>query len=191
VDTPEINFTHEVHHYKDGWMKIIRQPVPGLLLQDEVRAVLFLGKPDFDKFVYLSYALLTQGPEKHILPALLLDDWGKEIRGLKLYWWIREHGERFPRAEVFGFTPGGEETQIFLRDLELFARYPVYAFRSKESKLPEAIVVNSVLFLDETISAPLALKQPLDILSPLKDGRVEWRLVPSIPTDLDFFSSAP
>ncbi len=34
--------------------------------------------------LYLRFAFVTLGREEHIFPAFILDDWGKEIRGLKL-----------------------------------------------------------------------------------------------------------
>ncbi|MCA9982085.1 MAG: hypothetical protein KDD89_14675, partial [Anaerolineales bacterium] len=54
--------------------------------------------------VFLRYALTEMGTERPIFPAVVLDDWGRENKQLGLYHWIREEGDMFPRAEVFGYT---------------------------------------------------------------------------------------
>ena len=107
---------------------IIKEAVHGELVPFGDGLALRLDSHNGAKMVYLAYALVTQGPELRILPSMLLDDWGTEIGGLRLYQWIEDNGLRFPRAEVFGKDPGGNSVQYFLRDLEFFGKFPVYSF---------------------------------------------------------------
>lgn len=114
-------------------MKFIKQHVVGtLLVASWARAALRLQGGD-KPIVHLTFALTTQGIAAQIVPALLLDDWGEGIKGLGLYAWVREHGLRFPRAELFGFTPDGRPSQYFLRDMEFFAPLVAYAAVDKGS----------------------------------------------------------
>lgn len=82
--------------------------------------------------LFLRFALVVQGVEWPLLPAFLLDDWGREQRRLSLLHWVYENGDHFPRAEIFGFWhkpgDGWVETQLFVRDLDLMSRWPVFAF---------------------------------------------------------------
>ncbi len=82
--------------------------------------------------LHLLFPFITRGDEIHIFPASVLDDWGTEIRGMQLYEWIRENGEQFPRAELFGMDVNGRSTQEFLRGLEIYFRFPCYLHQADE-----------------------------------------------------------
>jgi hypothetical protein len=174
-----------LHRKEHKIVKIIRQPVAGKLLTDGDKAALLLGEPESEDQVYLAYALVTQGPGYQLLPASLLDDWGNEIDKLALYHWIRENGLRFPRAEVFGYSPTGKNEQYFLRDLELFARYPVYAFAESDAPVTSGLRLQAIL-----LPEPGADAQPIDppdeVDSPLREARVSWWRVRPEQADLAF-----
>ena len=172
-------------------MKIIKDPTPGTLLVDDGLAALRLGPPDTENVVYLTYAFITQGPEHQILPSVLLDDWGKEIGKLALYSWIEENGQRFPRAELFGVAPNGAAAQYFLRDLELLANYPLYAFAGENAAPDSAVPVRAVLIPDDTVSAPQRAAPPDDVKFPLNRARVEWWRANPRRADLDFLRQPP
>ncbi len=153
---------------------IITQPIPGTLLVDGEKVALRLNEPEAAETVHLAYALVTQGPEHQILPSVMLDDWGNEVSSLKLYAWIRENGLRFPRAEVFGESPAGAPVQYFLRDLELFGRFPVYAFREADAPAASGVLVRDVLVPDDATDAPQPTEPPENIPPPLRDGHLRW-----------------
>ena len=69
--------------------------------------------------IYLRYAVILRGTEEEFFPTSLLDDWGNEVKGLGIYSWIRDYGERFPRAELFGVNNAGMPDQCFVRELEI------------------------------------------------------------------------
>lgn len=167
-------------------MKIIKDPTSGTLLADGDLTALRLGLPDSETLVYLSYALITQGPGHQILPSVLLDDWGKEIRHLELYRWIEDNGQRFPRAEVFGTDPGGAQVQYFLRDLELLARYPLYAFAEKDAMPSSAVPIRAILLPDDAVDEPQRAGPPGDLKFPLRRASIEWWRVNARQTDLGF-----
>lgn len=167
-------------------MKIIKDPTAGTLLADGDLIALRLGAADSDSLVYLSYALVTQGPGHQILPSVLLDDWGREIRHLELYRWIEENGQRFPRAEVFGIDPAGAQVQYFLRDLELLARYPLYAYTEKNAAPNSAVVIRAILLPDDAVDEPQRARPPDDLKSPLRKTSTEWWRVNPRQTDLSF-----
>lgn len=165
---------------------IITQPIPGTLIVDGEKVALRLGEPEAADHVYLAYALVTQGPEYHILPSILLDDWGNEIGSLRLYAWIRENGLRFPRAEVFGESPAGAPAQYFLRDLELFGRFPVYAFRDADAPATAGTLVRDVLLPEAAATEPRPTEPPQEITSPLREGQLRWWRVNTSQAGLGF-----
>jgi hypothetical protein len=167
-------------------VQIIKQKISGNLIVDGELAAVMLSSEDCPDFVYLAYALITQGTENHILPSLLLDDWGNEIRRLRLYQWIRKEGDRFPRAEVFGLDLAGGQIQHFLRDIELFARFPVYAWRSDDSPMSSILPVSAILLEEPGVSSPQLAEPPPGISFPLRNGRVNWWKVGTRPNSLGF-----
>lgn len=168
-------------------MKIIKEPFHGTLLVDGDLCTLRQDSAGSENLLFLTYAFITHGPEHHILPSVLLDDWGKEIGGLELYRWIEENGQMFPRAEVFGIDPSGGKTQYFLRDLELTAKYPLYAFSGKDVATDSAVFVRAVLLPDDKIDEPQRVAPPGDIAWPLRRAAVEWWRVNPRQSALDFF----
>ena len=168
-------------------MKFIKQPIPATLLADGdwVAVRLQADEPEAER-VYLAYALTTQGIAAQIVPAVLLDDWGKEIKGLALYEWVSEHGWRFPRAELFGVSPHGQQEQYFLRDMELESPYVVYGAVDKALPIADWARVQAVLISDEALFAPEPTDVPPDMTGPLRASRVSWWRVPPDTTDLSF-----
>jgi len=151
-------------------VKFIKQHIVGTLLVAGERAALRLEGGD-EPVVFLAFALTTQGIAAQIIPSVLLDDWGKEIKGLALYEWVREHGLRFPRAELFGFSPDGQPAQYFLRDMELFA--PVVAYAAVDKALP----------MGQWARLTEGLVPALDVIAPeptdIPDGLSgRWRVAP-------------
>jgi len=171
-------------------VKIIRQRVAGTLLVDrDVTAVRLIEAKE--PVVFLAYALTTQGIDAQVLPASLLDDWGTEIKNLALYRWLRENGLHFPRAEVFGFDPRGNAVQYFVRDLELFARYPTYAAADPEAPQSTWRVVTAVLRPDHRVAGPEPAAVAADARGPFREARLTWWRVPLNQTDLDFLAQEP
>jgi len=170
----------------------VKQHVHGRLIQANDRAALLLldPKPEAttDASLYLRYALVVMGPEDHVLPALLLDDWGHEVHGLEIYQFIREHGDDFPRGEVFGFDLDGSETQLFLRSLELHMRWPCYVYTSADAPLAEGVRLHAVLLPAEGAATPEAIDRPDDeaVERPLRGAQVSWWQVPPDTNSFDF-----
>ena len=133
-------------------MRAVIQRVGGELLLGGNKNALILHqtKPpkNTQNLVYLRFALVTRGPGDHIFPASVLDDWGKERSNLGLYEWILEFGDQFPRAEVFGFDPDGSETQVFIRALEHFARFPCYAYPTDNPVVIGGHLLSAILVPD-------------------------------------------
>ena len=172
-------------------MRAVGQRVAGQLLEQEKWSGLILKdlKPDKDlaDLIILRYAFITRGPGggDHIFPAFILDDWGREIRTLKLYRWVRENGERFPRGEIFGFEQDGRETQCFLRELELYAHYPCYAYRVEEQDVPDGQLINAIFLPDPAASEPQKIARPEELRRPLRAAQVTWWRIPENGTALD------
>lgn len=156
---------------------IIKESFNGELVPFDDGVALRLGNSINSQTVYLAYALVTQGPELQILPSALLDDWGNEISGLRLYEWIEENGLKFPRAEVFGVDTNGRPVQYFLRDLELFGKYPVYAFSTEDSPDDSGRHVGSILMVSDVTTDPVPAQPPDGISRLLRRGKVNWWLV--------------
>lgn len=152
-------------------MKTIKQKINATILPDEPAAILFneTAGP-----IYLRYAYVTLGPEEHILPALLLDDWGNEIKGLGLYDWVEENGLYFPRAEIFGFKPSGEKTQIFLRELDLVVKLRCYAYPTAETPLQDGRLIERAYLPDPAATEPTPAKRPPDAPRLLAKSALRW-----------------
>ena len=163
-------------------MRALRQKIAGQLIQQDKKTGILLRQerpdPTADDLLYLRFAFVIRGPGDHIFPAFILDDWGRETRSLKLYRWVRENGERFPRGEIFGYEQDGRETQCFIRELELYARYPCYVYQDEAQPIPEGILLNAVFMVDERSASPQRLKRPVDIKGPLYSSFVTWWKVP-------------
>jgi hypothetical protein len=175
-------------------MKAIGQRIPGHILMDaaHTHAALLLSElppaSSGAESPYLRYAYLLRETEASIFPAFILDDWGSEIRGLELYDWVAQFGDRFPRAEMFGFDLSGGERQYFLRELELHVRMRCYAYRAKEDPLSEGVLVRAILLPDSSVASPQRLrKRPLAIPQPLRSVNAKWWLVKPPLTDLALF----
>ena len=173
-------------------MKAVRQGVRGSLLTDNGRTALLLKDAwpaaETADTIYLRYAFVTQGVESHILPAFVLDDWGKEIKSLELYEWVRAYGDQFPRAEVFGFDVSGKTTQVFLRELDLVSKLPCYAYPTKETPLADGALVEAILLPDVEVSAAQKTKRPpaTEVGPVLRSARVSWWRVNPLLTGFDF-----
>lgn len=154
---------------------IIKELVYGKLVGEEDGPVLRLDAEEAGHHVYLAYALVTQGPGHHVLPSVLLDDWGNEIEQLRLYDWIKENGMRFPRAEVFGKTPSGQSVQYFLRDLELFGKYPVYVFAADDAPDSSGTLLPTIVIVEEDADSPEPGGPPDWVSGRLRSAQVEWR----------------
>lgn len=164
---------------------IITEPVRGNLVTEGDKAAIRL-EPDGDSVVYLAYALVTQGPGYHILPSVVLDDWGNEIGNVDLYRWISENGLRFPRAELFGEDPEGVAVQYFLRDIELLAKYPVYAFESADAPAPSGQLLQAVLVPAEGEQTPARIQPSAAEHGLLAQADIAWWRVGAQDSSLDF-----
>jgi hypothetical protein len=103
---------------------------------------------------YLRFAIPEMGPERPIFPAVVLDDWGQERAGMSLYRWVREEGDMFPRAEIFGYTADGVPEQAFLRDLELHFAYPVRVYPTIDTPLAEGVWLTQVVVVNTAVATP-------------------------------------
>lgn len=158
-------------------MKPLTLHVPGRrLVRDEIHA-LYLDKEAPQQALRL--ALVIRGTERVVFPALALDDWGREKKGPNLMRWLYEEGPRFPRAELFGFDAAGDETQIFLRDLELSFAYPCFIYETAEAALPTGQRINTIFVPDneQTADAPAKIGPPEDFPWSLRRAAVRWRRV--------------
>ncbi|MFO7538390.1 MAG: hypothetical protein R6X32_10065 [Chloroflexota bacterium] len=172
-------------------MKPITQHIYGSLLTEGTETAVLLqdtqtATPTADS-LYLRFAFVIRGPEQPVFPALALDDWGGEIRGLALYQWVREYGEQFPRAELFGYDLDGSKTQVFLRALELYARLPCYVYRQAAEPLTAGRLVSAILLPTDQTGQPVRLPHaPPEIKRPLRAARVSWWQLPLQTGQFDF-----
>ena len=153
-------------------MKAIYQTMPGRLHHKGRQTILIFDETADP--VYLRCAFLERYGQMAILPAILLDDWGKEIKNLTLYRWIRDYGFQFPRAELFGFEPNGRETQYFLRDLDLTGKYPCYAYPSLETAISDGRLLTTIFSPDDNLTSPERGRKPADLDLPLSQAKLSW-----------------
>ncbi len=132
--------------------------------------------------LYLRFALVLLGIEQLVLPSVILDDRGHEIKNLGLYSWIHTHGDYFPRAEIFGyhFIPGRGwiEAQFFIRDLELTARWPLFVFQNRREPLASGRPVRTVAWEQTGCLRPEVLKITENLPMPLRRAQASFWQVP-------------
>ena len=171
-------------------LKIPTQTIYGRIVTTESEKTAVIFHPHSAKVVpppaefqpiYLRYALTLLGSERPFLPSFILDDWGGEINKLAMYRWIHVEGDRFPRAEIFGyvwnFDQKWEKTQYFCRDLELSARHPAYAYTNKSDPVEEGLRVHALIKADPSFHdwGPSSGKS---FKLPLKRAQVKWWQIP-------------
>ena len=175
--------------------KAVGQRIAGRLLweneaAEDGRIALLLTDPkpeaDANELLYLRFAFVTVGIEEHLFPSFLIDDWGGEVRGLSVYSWVRENGNRFPRAEIFGYEQNGTSAQFFVRELELYSKLPCYAFANRQAPLAEGKLVQAILLPTPSVQQPEKTKRPSEFKRPLAAARVSWWHVPPTLTQFDF-----
>lgn len=173
--------------------KAVGQRVSGQLLEEageNGRLALLLmdpkPEPDAADLLIMRFAFVLMGTEAHLFPSVLIDDWGSEVRGLALYEWVRENGNHFPRAEIFGFDRHGGSAQYFVRELELYAKLPAYVFPDRNTSLAEGKLLSAILLPDASVSAPTKIKRPSQLKRPFASARVTWWQVPTTLTQFDF-----
>lgn len=170
-------------------MKVITETIAGLIIQDDGVSAVWLAEDAEDgPKVHLAYALVTLGPEEHVFPCVVLDDWGKEMKGLQVYEWMQENGNAFPRAEIFAVGRAGDERQQFLREFELYARYPVYALPSLQSPITDAVRIRAIVMTDDSVDEPTRTERPVEVSGPLARARLSWWRVPSSYRGLGFLA---
>ena len=130
--------------------------------------------------LYLRFPFVTLGPEEHIFPSYILDDWAKEIRGTAVYDWMVDNGDHFPRAEVFGFEQDGSETQCFVRGLEHYVKLPCYVYPSLQAQVNDGVLVRKILVVDTAVFQPERNQRPSLLERPLVSARVQWWRVPPV-----------
>lgn len=170
-------------------MQAVRQRVAGeILAQGREHALVWRSlqpAADDPDLVFLRFPFVTRGPGDHIFPAYVLDDFGREIRSLKMYAWVRENGDRFPRGEIFGFEADGRDTQVFLREMELLARLPCYAYATPDAAVTEGVQLGAILLPDEAVDEPVRSGPPADWPLPIRAARVTWWRIPPGADTLD------
>ncbi len=162
-------------------MNAIRQKIFGRLFVSKAQTVLWVGDDTTAAIdlLYLRYGLTLRGTERPIFPAFALDDWGHEYNRLALYKWLRAEGERFPRAEIFGFDEDGREVQHFLREIELHWQYPLYAYPSKTTAIADGTPVTTGVITNDQLDAPARLDGRPTLSAPLRRARVDWWQAPA------------
>lgn len=171
-------------------MRLMLQHVHGTLFTENDRAALLLKNEEpaaagSDSF-YLCFAVVVQGPDDLILPALVLDDWGSERRDLAVYEWLEDEGHRFPRSEVFGYDIDGSEAQCFVRALELYVKLPCFVFLTRKPAVVDGVRVEAILLPEPGITKPEKVKRPSHFKRPLRKAKVSWWQVPPDLTAFNF-----
>jgi hypothetical protein len=169
-------------------MKPIQQKLSGKLFVDGARAALWLALEDdgisAENYpippaeLFTRYALVKYGSEAPLFPAFVLDDWGNELIGAKLYTWLRQQGHLYPRSEIFGYDLDGRETQCFVKEIELHEPYYCYVYPDRHTSVADGTVVNTILIADPTTLTSVTIQPLPSISAPLRRVRAHWYQIP-------------
>lgn len=143
-------------------MNLISQHIHGRFQDGTLTLIDAMPEEKTAVSLHLLFPFITRGDEIHIFPASVLDDWGQEIKGMELYEWVRENGEQFPRAELFGMDKNGRSIQEFLRGLEIYFRFPCYLHHA-DNHAP----INTIILPPAT--------QRKNLPYPLRRVKVTWQ----------------
>lgn len=130
--------------------------------------------------IWVSLAFVERESAELILPASILDDWGREITSLDLYHWVSKNGEQFPRAEIFGVRPNGIPVQRFLREIDLTATLPCYACDNFKEALASMVQVDSVFIINAEIEEAERISPPEHISFPFRSIKAHWWQIPRL-----------
>lgn len=158
-------------------MKPVTEKRHGWLYRRNDRLAFLPGDEDAPgaQAVYLRYAFLLQGSEIPIFPGVLVDDWGQERRDLGLYQWVHDEGQRFPRTEIFGYERDGNETQVFLRALEIFLKLPCFVYEKRSLPVDAGQPLYAVFLPDPAHEGrPARIAVPAETGWPLRHAAVHW-----------------
>ena len=129
--------------------------------------------------LFLRYAFLLYGSAEPVFPGMILDDWGAEIKGIKMYRWVRENGDAFPRAEIFGQDIDGKQDQYFVRELDLTLKIRCYAYSDRSALLNAGCRVQNVLLPNDSAALPIKRRRPAGIKRPIRGTRINyWEYTP-------------
>lgn len=115
--------------------------------------------------VYVRFAFAPVAGREYLIPAKVVDDWGRETLAPAAYDWIEARGSAFPRADVAGLTPGGQPRQCFMKELDLASAPLAFAARSPD-EFP-GLLLSCTLWLDATLSPDAAALVPAPAPHPL------------------------
>ncbi len=147
-------------------------------------AVVVAGSEQDD--LNLKFALVEYLEGNHLIPDSVLDDWGREIKGAALYSWIQENGLHFPRAEIFGHRPDGRPVQRFLREIDLSARYPCYAYLKLNTDIEDGILIRAIIRPNQTLGQPKLGGIPAPVPGLLSMADIQWwEANPDQPDQID------
>lgn len=163
-------------------MNIVFQRVSGNLLIEDQRAIVVLD--DSASSVQLCLGLLEEESNSVILPESLLDDWGHEIASERIYHWMWENGDQFPRAEIFGQDLLGKPIQRFLREIDLIAKFPCLAHAHDQGVPSKWLRVGAIIIRESKGKDLHKIRQPAGIDFPLSHADVAWWQSYELPSDL-------
>jgi len=126
--------------------------------------------------LYLRFALTELNSGGHVFPESILDDWGKEIKNLAIYDWLRENAIHFPRAELFGCHPDEIPVQRFLRELDLTRGHVCYVYRTTTDPLKNGFVVSDVVLPEEGAVEPRIILAPNKFGAIMQAAELRWWL---------------
>jgi len=114
--------------------------------------VVFLGKP------HLS-----------IVPALMALDYGAFKTGENAWDFLLNKSNRFPRADVIGHNNSGEDTQVFVRELDLMYPFDILVYENDTTTTPLCKV--DALISKKPDAVPERMAEYMNIFPTIK----EWK----------------
>jgi hypothetical protein len=171
-------------------MKPIQQKLSGKLFVDGARSALWLALaedgisaenyPIQPTELFARYALVQYGSEAPLFPAFLLDDWGNELKGAKLYSWLVRQGHLYPRSEIFGYDLYGRETQRFVKEIEIDDPCYCYINADRHASVAIGTLINTVVVANPASTTPVESQPPAIIGAPLRKVRATWYQIPPL-----------
>lgn len=105
----------------------------------------------------LRYGIVYLGkPHLSVVPALLALDYGQFMTGEEAWDFILNKSNLYPRADVIGHNKSGEDTQAFLKELDLMYPFDLLIYADDDATTPlckvDALITPTPDSLSERIS---------------------------------------
>lgn len=123
------------------------------------------GLPLFGPPAYLRPAYWLWEEQTYLLVDETIDDIGQRFQNAAAYAFIEDRGDAFPRADVIGTLPNGEQRSVFMKELDLTAVAAYVAGAPAGPSVPLNLVLEALAVPDGLALRPIDPPAGLEVFT--------------------------